>query len=102
MTKPKKKKTRRVLREPTPIARVLYTAQCLPEDDPLRARIVARLKSEIAESKNDLGTLAVRWNVTKRQVHRTLKPYRESGELVEKETIGQKIKRALAAQRASS
>jgi hypothetical protein len=33
-------------------------------------------------------------------VQRTLKPYRESGELVEKETIGQKISRALAARAA--
>lgn len=102
MKKKTKTKKRRVVREPTPIARVLYTAQCLPLEDPLRARVVARIKLELAETGGDMAALAEAWNVTKRQVHRTLKPYRESGELVDKLTVGQKIKKALAAHRAEA
>lgn len=87
---------KKLKRGPEPIARVIYTAQILPVDDPLRAKVVSRLKAEIASAGKDVTELSKRWNVSKRQVQRTIAPYRESGEIVEKETVGEKISRALA------
>ena len=98
----KTKKKKRIISEPASIARVIWTSQCLEEGDQLRAQVVKRLRSELFAVQGDLSKLSKRWRVSLRQVQRTLRVYRESGELADKETLGQQLKRSLAAQLAKA
>lgn len=86
----------RVRQDASPMSRIAYGALSLDEDDPLRAQIVRRIRLEYKESDSSAKKLSESWKVSVRQVQRMLSQYRATGEIVEKETVGQKIKRALA------